>query len=77
VLDLPEGGEISEYAFLSHQLSESSFEIAKQLEINEVESVLVEGEKLKVIFMKVGENKISVFMDKSANHLSIIKRILV
>jgi len=77
MLDLPEGGEISQYAFLSHQLNESSFEIAKQLGITQVESVLVEGKKLKVIFVKKGENNISVFMEKSANHLSIIKRILI
>jgi len=77
ILDLPEGGEISQFAFLSHQLNESSFEIAKQLGVTEVESVLVEGEKLKVISMKIGENKVSVFMEKSANHVSIIKRILI
>ena len=77
VLDLPEGGEISQYAFLSHQLNESSFEIAKQLGITEVESVIVEGKKLKVIFMKIRENKITIFMEKSANHSGIIKRILL
>ncbi len=77
ILDLPEKGEISQYAFLSYQLNDSTSEIASQLGIAEIESVLVEGKKLKVIFMKIGENKVSVFMEKNANHLSIIKRILI
>lgn len=77
MLDLDELDKISEYAALSYQLNESSLEIAKQLNVAEVESILVEGGNLKVLFMRVGENKISVFMEKSASHPSIIKRILI
>ena len=68
VLDLAESDKISQYALLSYQLHESCLEIAKQLSVAEIESVLVEGRNLKVLFMKIGENKISVFMEKSANH---------
>ena len=52
-------------------------EIAKQISVAEIESALVEGSSLKVLFMKIGENKISVFMEKSANHSAIIKRVLI
>jgi predicted regulator of Ras-like GTPase activity (Roadblock/LC7/MglB family) len=41
----------------------------------QVESVLVEGKIVKVLCMDVGENKISVFMEKTATHAWIIKRI--
>ena len=77
VLDLAEGDKITHYAFLSYQLHESCLEIAKQLSISEIESALVEGKSLKVLFVKVGENKISVFMEKSADHLGILKRLLI
>jgi len=77
MLDLAELDKISQYAALAYQLNESSTEIAKELNVAEVESVLVEGGNLKVLFMKVGDNKISVFMEKSANHSSIIKRVLI
>jgi predicted regulator of Ras-like GTPase activity (Roadblock/LC7/MglB family) len=76
MLDLAELDKISDYAALTYQLNESSFEISKQLNVAEVESVLVEGGNLKVLFMRIGENKISVFMEKSASHSEIIKRIL-
>ncbi|HMK94288.1 MAG TPA: hypothetical protein VK536_02685 [Candidatus Limnocylindrales bacterium] len=77
MLDLSELDKISQYAALAYQLNESSLDIAKQLNLAEVESVLVEGIKLKVLFMRIGENKISVFMEKNANHSDIIKRILI
>jgi predicted regulator of Ras-like GTPase activity (Roadblock/LC7/MglB family) len=76
MLDLDELDKISQYAALTYQLNESSLEIAKQLNVAEVESVLVQGGNLKVLFMRIGENKISVFMEKSASHSGIIKRIL-
>ena len=41
------------------------------------ESVLLEGENIKVLCLSMDENKIDVFMEKSANHVSIIKRILL
>ena len=77
MLDLSELDKISQYAALTYQLNESTSEIAKQLNVAEVESVLVEGGNLKVLFMRIGENKISVFMEKSASHSGIIKRILI
>ena len=76
MLDLAELDKISQYAALSYQLHESGLEIAKQLNVAEVESVLVEGGNLKVLCMRIGENKISVFMEKGVSHSGIIKRIL-
>ena len=41
--------------------------MAKQFNLGETESVLVEGKDIKMLCMSLGENRISVFMDKSAN----------
>jgi len=76
MLDLADLDKISEYAALAYQLNESTSEIAEQLGVAEVRSVLVEGGNLKVLFIRMGENKISVFMEKSASHSEIIKQIL-
>jgi predicted regulator of Ras-like GTPase activity (Roadblock/LC7/MglB family) len=51
--------------------------MAKQFNLADIESVLVEGKSVKVLCMSVGENKISVFMEKTATHDWIIKRILL
>jgi predicted regulator of Ras-like GTPase activity (Roadblock/LC7/MglB family) len=77
VMDLAESDKITKYALLSYQLHDSSLEIAKLLNVSEIESALVEGKNLKVLLIKIGENKISVFMEKSANQSAIIKRVLI
>jgi predicted regulator of Ras-like GTPase activity (Roadblock/LC7/MglB family) len=77
VMDLAGSDKITKYALLSSQLHDSSLEIAKQLNVPEIESALAEGRDLKVLLIKIGENKISVFMEKSANHSGIIKRVLI
>ena len=77
IIDLNEQDKIIEYAVLSTQIHDSSQEIAKQFNLGETESILVEGENVKVLCMSIGENKISVFMEKSATHAWIIKRILL
>ena len=76
MLDLAEATKQVSTPFCPIRSSESCPEIAKQLSVAEVESVLVEGRSLKVLFMKIGENKISVFMEKDASQFGIIKRIL-
>lgn len=77
IIDLAAPDKIIEYAFLSSQMHDSSQEITKQFNLGETESILVEGKNVKVLCMSIGENKISVFMEKSATHAWIIKRILL
>ncbi len=76
IIDLTEQEKIIEYAILSSQISESSAEIAKQFNLTDVESVLVEGKTVKMLCMNKSQNRVSVFIDKTATHDSIIKRIL-
>ncbi len=68
IIDLTEQEKIIEYAILLSQISESSDKIAKQFNMTNIESVLVEGKSAKVLCMIVGENKIGVFMEKTATH---------
>ncbi len=77
IIDLTAHDKITQYAILSFQMHDSSREITKQFSLGETESILVEGENVKVLCMSIGENKISVFMEKSATHAWIIKRILL
>ncbi len=77
ILDLTEQEKITAYAILSSQISESSLDMAKQFNLADIESVLVEGRSVKVLCMRVGENKVGIFMEKTATHAWIIKRILL
>jgi predicted regulator of Ras-like GTPase activity (Roadblock/LC7/MglB family) len=77
IIDLNDQDKIIEYAILSSQMLDSSQAIAKQFNLGETESILLEGENVKMLCMTVGENRISVFMEKAAIHAWIIKRIML
>ena len=77
IIDLSEQEKIIEYATLTSQISESSNEIAKQFNLADIESVLVEGKCVKVLCMNIGDNRIGIFMEPTATHAWIIKRILL
>ncbi len=77
IIDLTEQEKIIEYAILLSQISESSNEMAKQFKLADIESVLVEGKFVKVLCMSIGDNRIGIFMERTATHAWIIKRILL
>jgi predicted regulator of Ras-like GTPase activity (Roadblock/LC7/MglB family) len=77
VIDLAEKDKVIDYAMLSSQIEEAYRGMAKSFKLTSVESVLVEGKTVKVLCMSVGGNKMSIFMDKTATHSWIIKRILL
>jgi predicted regulator of Ras-like GTPase activity (Roadblock/LC7/MglB family) len=77
IVDLSEQEKIIEYAILLSQITESSTEMAKQFNLVDIESVLVEGKFVKVLCMSIGDNRIGVFMERTATHALIIKRILL
>ncbi len=77
IVDLTGPDKISEYALLTSEIHESCQNITNQLHLGETEMAIIEGKNVKVLCLNVGENRISVFMEKDANHAWIIKRILL
>ncbi len=77
IVDLSEKEAIIEYAMLSSQIGEATPDIAKNFNLTDIESVIVEGKAVKVLCIGLGENRISVFMDKKCSHAWIVKRILL
>jgi predicted regulator of Ras-like GTPase activity (Roadblock/LC7/MglB family) len=74
-IDLKEPEKIVEYAILSSQVLDSSREISELFELGDVESTLIEGKEIKALCLVIGENKISIFMEKNADHADILKRV--
>ena len=77
IIDLNDQDKIIEYALLSTEINEYGLMAAKQLELGDTECVLVEGKDVKVLTINVSGNRISIFMEKTATHAWIIKRILL
>jgi predicted regulator of Ras-like GTPase activity (Roadblock/LC7/MglB family) len=77
LIDLASPEKLTDYALFSYEISETCQEMAKNFSLGETESMLVEGDTVKILCVNIGENKVSVFMEKSATHAGIIKRILL
>ncbi len=67
-VDLHEPEKIVEYAIMSSQAFESSKMMMESLGLGTIENIVVEGKNLKVFCLGLGENKLSVFMQKAAPH---------
>jgi predicted regulator of Ras-like GTPase activity (Roadblock/LC7/MglB family) len=74
-IDLKEPEKLVEYAIFSSQVLDSSQEISNLYELGDVKSVLIEGKESKALCMDIEGNKISIFMEKNADHADILKRI--
>jgi len=74
-IDLDKPEKIVEYAIFSSQVLDSSQEISDQFELGNVENVLIKGKESKALCMNIEGNKISIFMEKNADHADILKQI--
>ena len=74
-IDLKEPEKIVEYALFSSQVLDSSREISNLFELGDVDSILVEGKEANALCRTINGNKISIFMEKDADHADILKRI--
>ena len=77
IIDLASSEKLTEYAIFSYEVAEACREMIKDFSFGETESMLVEGECVKVLCMNIDDNKVGVFMEKEATHAWIIKRILL
>ena len=77
IIDVTQKEFTIEYAVLSSQINDSTLALAKQFNLTNIESALVEGKDLKVLCMSIGDNRLSIFMEKDCDHIWIAKRILL
>jgi predicted regulator of Ras-like GTPase activity (Roadblock/LC7/MglB family) len=72
-VDLNDPAKIIDYAILSSSAKETGRELSQTFDLGEIEHVLVEGKNVKLLSLTIGENDISVFMDKNVDHTKICK----
>ena len=72
-IDLEEPEKIVEYALFSSQALDSSQEISELFELGDADSILIEGKENNVLCMTIDGNKISIFMEKDADHADVLK----
>lgn len=75
-IDLEDSSKIIEYAMLSSQAFESSETITNALKLGDIKNILIEGKTVKALCVNMGQNKLSIFMEKTADHADILKTLL-
>jgi hypothetical protein len=75
-IDLEDSSKIIEYAMLSSQAFESSETITNSLKLGDIKNILIEGKAVKALCVNLGQNKLSIFMEKTADHTDILKTLL-
>ena len=72
-VDINDSAKIIEYAMLSSEAFDSAKTLAATFKTGDTENILVEGKNLKMLCSELGQNKISIFMEKTCNHTSILR----
>ncbi len=76
-IDVKDPTRIVDYAVLSSSAFEASKEFSELFDLDKIENILVEGKDVKVLSLSVGDNKVSVFMEKKANHDKVLRKLQI
>ncbi len=75
-VDLNEPARIIEYAMIASQAIESSEIMAESFNLGKIENVTIEGKTAKIVCVSLGQNRLSVFMDKTADTNWLLETLL-
>jgi predicted regulator of Ras-like GTPase activity (Roadblock/LC7/MglB family) len=74
-IDLKDPTKIIDYAIISSSALDAGEELSKFFNLGEVKDVVVEGKNVKVLSIVVGENKLSIFLEKDADNEKILRKL--
>jgi predicted regulator of Ras-like GTPase activity (Roadblock/LC7/MglB family) len=76
-IDLKDPSKIIDFAIISSSALDAGEDVAEVFSLGKVKDVVVEGGGVKVLSLVVGDNRISVFMDKGADSDRVLKKLLL
>jgi len=74
-VDIKDPSKIIDYAVLSTSALEAAESMLEAFGLGKMGSVVVEGKDLKVLLLTIGEQRISVFMEKNVDHHALYKEL--
>lgn len=74
-IDLSDPNKLVEYSLLTSKILDSSQAVTRLFDIGKVESITVEGNAVKALFIIKGENRVSLFMEKTVDCAEVLKKI--
>ncbi len=73
-VNIGDPSKIMDYALVSASLSESVESFSEAFQIGKICNIVAVANKLKILQLGIGEQRISIFMDENVNHESICKK---
>ena len=74
-IDLKDPGKIIDYAIISSSALDACEELSRLFDLGAVRDIIVEGKAVKVLSLSVGENRVSVFLEKDADCEKILRKL--
>ena len=74
-VDVKDPSRIIEYAVLSAAAFESSESLSHLFGLGKIRNVVLESKDVKILCLTIGDNRLSVFMEKTVDHNSIYKKL--
>ena len=74
-VDVKDPSKIIDYAALSAEAMESGETVSETLDTGRINNIVLEGKNVKMLLLKKGEQEITVFMEKSVDHNTVLKEL--
>ena len=72
-IDLKDPSKIIDYAVLSATVIESGENLTEAFELGKINSIILEGKEAKILSFSIGEQQLSVFMEKNVDPHSVYR----
>jgi predicted regulator of Ras-like GTPase activity (Roadblock/LC7/MglB family) len=76
-IDLKDPTKLTEYAILSSTVTDTTPHLADLFDLGEPKDIAVQGKDVKMLCLRVNDDKVSVFMENDANIERIIRKLTV
>jgi predicted regulator of Ras-like GTPase activity (Roadblock/LC7/MglB family) len=74
-IELKDPTKLIDYAIFSSSALDAGEELSELFDLGAVKDIVVEGKGVKVLSLTVGENRISIFLEKDADCEKILKKL--
>lgn len=74
-IDLKDPTKIIDYAILSSSALDAGKVLSELFDLGDAGNIVVNGKTIKMVSLIVGENRVSVFMDRNADSEKVLRRL--
>jgi predicted regulator of Ras-like GTPase activity (Roadblock/LC7/MglB family) len=74
-IDVKDPTKIIDYAILSSTIFDMTEEFSTLFNLEDVKDIIINGKNLKIVFLNIGENRISIFLESNSDTDKVLEKI--